>query len=104
MTAKRKAIAILSKELENQKTIFQEHMGRAINPDGSEAYWLAKTQFDAADKKIKELEKEIARIITGGTPPSPQEIEEKFPYIKKKSAPPAGTQNQPSQSKVKLGG
>jgi hypothetical protein len=112
MTAKDRTIAILSKELEKQKAIFRKHMGRAINPDGSDEYKEAKTEFDAADRKIKELDKEIARIVTGGTPLSPKELKEKFPYLpkrskkrqaKKKSTSPAGQQTQPSQSKVRLG-
>lgn len=66
MTAKDRAIAILGKELEKQKVIFKKHMGRAINPDGSDEYLAAKAKFDGADRKIKESEKELARIVTGG--------------------------------------
>ncbi|MHA1480886.1 MAG: hypothetical protein ACTSQZ_05645 [Candidatus Thorarchaeota archaeon] len=65
-TQKSQQIKKLGQELSKQKGIFQKHAGRAINPDGSDAYWAAKGKFDAADRKIKEIEKEIAHLLTGG--------------------------------------
>ena len=123
MKDKDSQIAILGKELEKQKQIFLANMGRGTNPDGSDEYWEAKAKFDAADRKIKELDKELARLITGGTPLPPPEFRDKFPFAKKKatkrkvgkkgaatvkgpSGPHSsdGTQIQPSQSKVISGG
>jgi hypothetical protein len=45
-----------------QVGIFNKHAPRAINPDNSEAYTIAKTAFDKADRMIKSIEKEIARL------------------------------------------
>ena len=105
-------IKILNMELARQNAIFRKYMGRAINPNNSDEYKEAKTKFDAADRRIKELDKELARLVTGGDPLSPHEFEGRFPYLRKQSKQrkskkqknvPAGTQIQPSQSKVKLG-
>ncbi|MHA1636503.1 MAG: hypothetical protein ACTSUB_00665 [Candidatus Thorarchaeota archaeon] len=58
----------LGKELSKQKAIFQENAGRAINPDGSDAYWEAKGKFDAADRQIKAIEQELAKIALASEP------------------------------------
>ena len=97
MTLKDRHIAKLGKELEKQKAIFHAHMGRGTNPDGSDEYWEAKAKFDAADRKIKKLEKELARLITGGKPLDPPSFANEFPDLNAE-----GTQTQPSQSKVKV--
>ncbi|MFW9849628.1 MAG: hypothetical protein ACFFF4_10815 [Candidatus Thorarchaeota archaeon] len=70
----------LEKELFEQKALFEKHAPFVINPSDNPAYKAAKKIFDAADKRIKEIEKELAKLRN----------------------PPAGTQIQPSQSKVKL--
>ena len=64
MGNKEDLIAMLGEELSKQKAIFQKHAGRVINPDNSPEYEAAKKSFDAADRKIKSLEKEIARLMT----------------------------------------
>jgi hypothetical protein len=116
-------IEMLGKQRARHHKIFRENMGRGTNPDGSDAYWKAKKKFDDADRAMKKIEKEIARLTTGGTPLPPPELEDRFPGLKEKakkhkvgkkgtvtvkgsSGPnaPAGTQTKPSQSKVKLGG
>ncbi len=98
MKIKDRHIARLGKELEKQKAIFHANAGRGTNPDGSDEYWEAKAKFDAADRKIKKLEKELARLITGGKPLDPPSFEIEFPDLKDAE----GTQTQPSQSKVKV--
>ena len=45
-----------------QQGIFNKYAPRAINPDNSEAYTIAKTAFDKADRMIKAIDKEIARL------------------------------------------
>ena len=75
----------LGRELGKQKAIFKKNAGRAINPDGSEAYWKAKKAFDAADRRIKEIEKELARL-----------------HLSKSTQSPVGIKSQPSQSKTKV--
>ena len=45
-----------------QEAIFRKHAPRAINPDNSEAYTIAKTAFDKADRMIKAIDKEIAKL------------------------------------------
>ncbi|MHA1961213.1 MAG: hypothetical protein ACW99U_13380 [Candidatus Thorarchaeota archaeon] len=64
MGDKEELVKMLNAELSKQKAIFEKNAGRAINPDGSEEYWAAKAAFDSADRKIKSLEKELARILT----------------------------------------
>jgi len=64
MGNKEDLIEMLGTELSKQKAIMMKHQGRAINPDNSPEYDVAKTAFDAADRKIKSLEKEIARLLT----------------------------------------
>ncbi len=60
--------AVLGEELSKQKAIFKKYAGRAINPDGSDAYWEAKKKFDAADRQIKAIEKELAKIALASEP------------------------------------
>ncbi len=64
MGNKEDLIAMLGEELSKQKAIFQKHQGRVINPDNSPEYETAKKAFDDADRKIKSLEKEIAKLLT----------------------------------------
>ncbi len=64
MSTKEDLIAMLSDELAKQRAIFQKYQGRVINPDNSPEYEEAKKAFDAADRKIKSLDKELARLIT----------------------------------------
>ena len=45
-----------------QQGIFNKHAPRAINPDNSDAYTIAKAAFDKADRMIKAIDKEIARL------------------------------------------
>jgi hypothetical protein len=45
-----------------QQGIFNKHAPRAINPDNSEAYTIAKKAFDKADRAIKAIDKEIAKL------------------------------------------
>ncbi|MHA1907459.1 MAG: hypothetical protein ACW98Y_09215 [Candidatus Thorarchaeota archaeon] len=98
MTIKDRQIARLGKQLEKAKVIFLAQAGRATNPDGSDEYWAAKKKFDAADRKIKKLEKELARLITGGEPLDAPSFDNKFPDLDDTD----GLQSQPSQSKVKV--
>ncbi len=62
MGTKEDLIAMLGRELGKQKAIFKENAYRGTNPDGSDEYWEAKAKFDAADRKIKSLEKELAYL------------------------------------------
>jgi hypothetical protein len=64
MVDKQALIDILGTEIKVQRGIMMKHQGRAINPDNTPEYHEAKTAFDAADRKIKTLEKEIARLLT----------------------------------------
>jgi len=64
MGNKEDLIAMLGKERARQHKIFTENMGRGTNPDGSDAYWEAKKKFDDADRKLKAIEKELARLQT----------------------------------------
>jgi len=52
----------LNAALREQTGIFNKHAPRAINPDNSEAYTIAKKAFDQADRMIKAINKEIARL------------------------------------------
>lgn len=70
----------LEEELAKQSAIFQKYAPAVINPSNSPAYKTAKKKFDAADKRIKEIEKELDAL----------------------KHPTDGTQSQPSQTKVKL--
>jgi hypothetical protein len=64
MVSKEDLIEMLSKEITRQRAIFNKHSARVINPDNSPEYKAAKEAFDAADRKIKSLDKEIARLLT----------------------------------------
>ena len=75
-----KELQKLENELHQQRAIFEKHAPTVINPSNDPAYGFAKKRFDAADKRIKELEKEIAKL----------------------RHPTDGVQLQPSQSKVIL--
>ncbi len=55
---------MLNALLNEQKEIFQNYQGRVINPDNSEEYKEAKRVFDQADRLIKQLEHEIAFLVT----------------------------------------
>ena len=55
---------MLGTEMKKQRGIMMKHQGRVINPDNTPEYKAAKEAFDAADSKIKTLEKEIARLLT----------------------------------------
>jgi hypothetical protein len=61
-------IKALGAALAQQKAIFEKYQGRAINPDGSEEYLEAKKKFDAADRRIKAIEKELAQIEAAREP------------------------------------
>jgi len=64
MVDKQDLIDILGTEIKVQRGIMMKHQGRVINPDNTPEYHESKTAFDAADRKIKSLEKEIARLLT----------------------------------------
>ena len=97
----------LHEEIAKQKEIFLKHAPRAINPDGSDEYKAAKKAFDAADRRIKEIEKELVQLQQGTPPPpsslpksgSPSDRREVKGKQKSKHAPP-GVQMKPSQAKV----
>ena len=76
-------LKILSAELGKQKAIFRKNSSRVINPDNTPEYDAAKTAFDTADRRIKELEQEIARLVTGGEPHEPTIFDKMFDYIDK---------------------
>ena len=85
------AIGILRAMQDEQRAIFQKYMGRAINPDYSEEYKEAKKKFDAADRMIKALDKEIAELITASEAPEKSfldELIEKFKKLVKDESPP----------------
>ena len=63
ISSKKTRLEQLRREWKKQKGIFNKYAGRAINPDGSEGYWEAKAKFDDADRRIKEIEKEIAHLL-----------------------------------------
>lgn len=58
---KKEILEVLNKELSKQKGIFNKHAPRVIHPN-SKGYDEARKAFDAADRKIKSLEHEIAYI------------------------------------------
>ena len=80
MDFNKQKIKELEQELAKQAAIFQKYAPAVINPSNSPAYKSAKKKFDAADKRIKEIEKELDVL----------------------KHPADGIQSQPSQSKVKL--
>jgi chromatin segregation and condensation protein Rec8/ScpA/Scc1 (kleisin family) len=62
--------AALGQMLAEQKAIIQKYSGRVINPDNSDEYKEAKKKFDAADKAVKVIEKELAEIEVAKNIPS----------------------------------
>lgn len=55
-------LEMLKAELAKQAAIFKQYAPLVINPSNDPGYDEAKEKFDAADRKIKALEKEIAEI------------------------------------------
>ena len=74
-----KQIEKLGKDLARQKAIFDRYAPKVINPSNDPAYLAAKKKFDAAYRRMGEIEKELERLKN-----------------------PSGTQTQPSQTKVKI--
>ncbi|MCK5265242.1 MAG: hypothetical protein KAR03_06510 [Candidatus Thorarchaeota archaeon] len=64
--SKQEILKVLKKELSKQQGIFNKHAPKAINPT-SEGYGEALTAFNEADRKIKDLDKSIAYLITEET-------------------------------------
>jgi len=87
MRDKERQIKLLRAGLAAQQAIFNKHAPRAINPDNSKAYTIAKKAFDLADRRIKEINKELARLICEESPKihPPSIFDEKFPYVKESS-------------------
>lgn len=52
----------LGAALAEQKAIFEKYQGRVIDPDNSEEYWEARKKFDAAYKRIGDIERELEKI------------------------------------------
>jgi hypothetical protein len=52
----------LTLELWKQKAIFDELAPKVIEPSNDPGYLEAKKKFDAADKRIKEIEKALAEM------------------------------------------
>jgi len=74
-----KQLEMLGKELARQKAIFDRYTPKVINPSNDPAYLAAKKKFDAAYRRMGEIEKEMERLRN-----------------------PEGSQIEPSQTKVKL--
>ncbi len=55
-------LKMLGEEWAKEKAIFNQYAPQVINPSDSEEYKQAKEKFDAADRRIKAIEKEIATI------------------------------------------
>ena len=64
--SKQELLKVLKKELSRQKGIFNKHAPIAINPT-AKGYSEALTAFNKADRAIKDLEKQIAYLITEKT-------------------------------------
>ncbi|MHA1136422.1 MAG: hypothetical protein ACTSSE_08050 [Candidatus Thorarchaeota archaeon] len=64
--SKQEILKVLKKELSKQKGIFNKHAPIAINPN-AKGYEEAKAAFNKADWAIKDLEKQIAYLITEKT-------------------------------------
>ena len=64
--SKQEVLKVLKKEKSTQQGIFNKHAPKAINPNstGSEE---APKAFNDADRKIKDLDKQIAYLITEDT-------------------------------------
>ena len=80
MGDKEEIIRVLRDEANRQRGIFNKHAPQAIHPDCSDEI---KSAFNKADRRIKELDKEIARLITGGEPYEPTIFDKMFDYIDK---------------------
>ena len=82
---RQRQIEALQEGLKRQKAIFNKYAGRVINPDNSEEYQEAKKKFDEADRRIKAIEKELARLIAGEEPEiyEPSIFEKMFHYLGK---------------------
>jgi len=87
MRDKERQIKLLRAGLAKQQAIFNKHAPRAICPDNSKEYTIAIKAFNLADRRIKEINRELARLICEESskihPPSI--YEEKFPYVKESS-------------------
>ncbi len=55
-------LEMLKAELAKESAIFQKYAPLVINPSNDPSYTEAKENFDAADRRIKAIEKEIAYI------------------------------------------
>ncbi len=64
--SKQEVLKVLKKEKSRQQGIFNKHAPKAINPT-SEGYGEALKAFNEADRKIKDLDKSIAYLITEET-------------------------------------
>ncbi|MGY5860114.1 MAG: hypothetical protein RTU63_12150 [Candidatus Thorarchaeota archaeon] len=64
--SKKQLLEILNKELGKQQGIFNRHAPKAINPT-SIGYEAAFFAFNEADRKVKDLQKMLAYIITEDT-------------------------------------
>jgi hypothetical protein len=69
----------LHREIAKQKEIFLKFAPKVINPDGSDEYKAAKKAFDAADRRIKEIEKELIQLQQGSTAPPSQKLSTPIP-------------------------
>lgn len=65
--SKQEILRILSAEQSKQKAIMNKHSGRAMNPDGSEEYKIAKKAFDNAYRRVKDLGDRISWLLTEET-------------------------------------
>jgi hypothetical protein len=77
MMINREKIKELEKELMKQKAIFDKHAPKVINPDNTPAYKTAKKKFDAAYKRMGEIEKEIEQLKNPRPKPQTQPSQHK---------------------------
>jgi len=61
--SKKQILEILNRELSRQQGIFNTNAPKAINPT-SVGYEAAFVAFNEADRKVKDLQKSLAYIIT----------------------------------------
>ena len=64
--SKQEILKVLKKELSKQQGIFNKHAPKAINPNSS-GYEEALTAFNKADWAIKDIQKQIAYLLTEET-------------------------------------
>ena len=64
--SKQEILKVLKKELSKQQGIFNKHAPIAINPN-AKGYGEALTAFNKADWAIKEIQKQIAYLLTEET-------------------------------------